>query len=163
MPGNIPSVQDWNILPTHLKAHIEPIQDKDPTGQIFTAQLHVRGLLRLVTWQCVWHGHIYQLLFDDSQTTSENSTFWPDETSSSAPLPTRVYCLPLRSTYWNQTRTIDGLVLTLTENENEYTRIGKFRFQDEEDCWLLLKRPRSESMHDNFVYEELEEQYFTII
>ena len=162
VPGNLPPGHNWNTLPKVLNAYVEPISDDDPTGQIAAAQLHVHGLLRPATWQCLWHGHIYQLLFEDGQITPEYSTFWPDEITSSAPLPEQVYCFPLLSTYWDGTRTIDGLVLAQKGNSHEYTRIGKFRFQDEEDCWLLMKRPCSRSIDENVVYEELEEQTFTI-
>lgn len=163
VPGNLPAGHNWTTLPKHLKAHVELISEEDPTGQIAAAQLHVQGLLRPATWQCLWHGRIYQLLFD-GQLIPDHSTFWPDELSSSASLPTRVYCFPLLSTHWDKTRTIDGLVLAQAESGNVYTRIGKFRYQDEEDCWLLLKRPCSRSIEENsVVYEELEEQAFTIV
>lgn len=170
VPGNLPPGHNWNTLPTFLKAHVEPINDDDPTGQITAAQLHTRGLLRRASWQCLWHGRIYQLVFEDGQITPEYSTFWPDElppsSSSSAPLPTQVFCFPLLSTYWDGTRTIDGLVLASSggNSHHEFTRIGKFRFQDDEDCWLLMKRPCSRPIVDGkIVYEELEEQTFTIV
>ena len=163
VPGNISPGNEWNTLPSHLKAHIEPVSTEDPTGQIAAAQLNVRGLLRPATWRCLWHGRIYQLLFDDGHIVPEYSTFWPDDVSSSGSLPTQVYCFPLLSTYWDKTRTVDGLVLAPTGNENEYTRIGKFRFQDEEDCWLLLKKPCSGSKYQPNMYESLQEQIFTVI
>lgn len=164
VPGNLPSSHDWNTLATSLKAYIEPISGKDPTGQIAAGQLRVQGLLRPATWQCLWHGHIYQLLFEESHPTSEYSTFWPDELSLSAPLPAQVYCFPLLSNNWDKMRTIDGLVLSPTGNNNEYIRVGKFRYQDEEDCWLLMKRPLCRSVENTVVeYEELQEQAFTII
>jgi hypothetical protein len=170
VPGNLPPGHDWNILPEHLKAHVEPVRDEDPTGQIAAAHLQVQGLLRPAIWQCVWHGRIYKILFDDGHIIPEYSMFWPDELlSPTAPLPMRVYCFPILSRYWAQTRTIDGLVLAKAQergsSRNEvFTRIGTFRYQDEEDCWLLLKRPCiSRSTPGNVVYEDLQERDFTII
>lgn len=32
------------------------------------------------------------------------------------------------------------------DSDNEYRRIGTFRYQDEEDCWLLMKQQRPSSI-----------------
>lgn len=63
------------------------------------------------------------------------------------------------------TRTVDGLVLVKSTNgnsNNEYRRVGTFRYQDEEDCWLLMKRQRPGSTQSP-VYDDIEDYSFTII
>lgn len=168
VPGNRSPNQDWELLPNYLQAHVEPVLEYDPTGQINSARLHARGHLRPATWQCLWHGRIYKLLFDETgNIIPEYSNFKPDELGAS--LPDQVYCFPLLSDRWDETRTIDGLVLAPVGNsidggQNEFRRVGTFRFQDEEDCWLLLKMPRlGQSLGEDPVYEDLQEQAFTIV
>lgn len=160
VPGNRTPDQDWDLLPRLLEAHINPLGD-NVTGQIARAHLHAQGHLRPATWQCIWYGRLYKLLFEGK--VPEYSTFWPDELL--VPLVDQVYCFPLLSTYWDESRTIDGLVLAQVGSSNQFKRIGKFRFQDEEDCWLLLKSPQASMMfvQENPIYKDLQEQNFTII
>ena len=158
VPGNRIPGSNWELLPKLLKAQINTVGN-DPTGQIIGARLHARGVLRLATPQCLWSGRIYQLILDGI--TQESSNFWPDELL--APLPDQMYCFPLLNIYWDKLRTIDGLVLTRTGRSNEFKRIGKFRYQDEENCWLLMKRQRAAFMPKDSLYEDLEDQVFTII
>lgn len=87
--------------------------------------------------------------------TPDYSTFWPDE----------IHALPNLDSYTETTRTVDGLVLmknTDGNRINEYRRVGTFRYQDEEDCWLLMKRQRPDSSQSP-VYDDIEECAFTII
>lgn len=158
VPGNHPPGQDWGLLPKLLEAHIDPVGD-DPTGQIAGARLHAQGHLRLATWQCVWHGRIYKLVFDGK--VPEYGNFWPDDVLDS--LPSQVYCFPLIDVYWDETRTIDGLVLAHVRSSNEFKRVGSFRYQDEEDCWLLMKSPSEGLLQENPVYGDLQVQAFTVI
>ena len=160
VPGNRTPDQDWDLLPRLLEAHIDPFGD-NVTGQIAGARLHAQGHLRPATWQCMWYGRLYKLLFEGK--VPEYSTFWPDELL--VPLVDQVYCFPLLSSYWDESRTIDGLVLAQVESSNQFKRIGKFRFQDEEDCWLLMKSPQASMMfvQENPIYKDLQEQNFTIV
>lgn len=158
VPGNRTLDRDWGLLPKLLEAYIDAVGE-DPTGQISGARLHARGHLRLATWQCLWHGRIYKLIFEGK--IPEYSNFWPDEIST--PLPSQVYCFPLLHDYWDESRTIDGLVLTRVGSSKDFKRIGRFRYQDEEDCWLLMKSPRTGSAQEHPIYEDLQEQAFTII
>lgn len=150
----------WRSLPTILEGHIIPV-GADLTGQVCNGHVQAQGLLRPATWNCLWSGRIYQLLLDGI--TPDYSTFWPDEILA---LPNgEVYCFPILDRYTETTRTVDGLVLVKSFNSNsnnEYRRIGTFRYQDEEDCWLLMKRQRPSSTQLP-VYDDIEEYSFTII
>lgn len=152
---------NWRLLPTLLDGNIIPV-GADPTGQVSNGHIRAQGVLRPVTWDCNWSGRIYQLLLDG--VTPDYSTFWPDDIRS---LPNvEVYCFPILDRYMETTRTVDGLVLVKTtdgNSNNEYKRIGSFRFQDEEDCWLLMKRQRPDSTQSPPVYDGIEECSFTII
>lgn len=150
--------RDWHSLPSRLEGYVIPVES-DVTGQIRDARLDVKGRLRLANWQCVWHGHIYGIVFEGI--IPEYSHFWPDELIRS--MPDEVYCFPLLTTIWDKTTTIDGLVLSRIDDSNSFKRIGTFRYQDEEDCWLLLKSPRDRSAQGSQIYEDLEEQTFTIV
>lgn len=158
VPGNRIPGTNWRLLPKLLEAQIDSVAS-DPTGQIAGARLLARGVLRLATWQCLWSGRIYKLLLDGI--TPEYGNFWPDE--AFAPLPTQVYCFLLLDVHWDNSRTIDGLVLTQTGNGNEFSRIGKFRYQDEDNCWLLMKQQCGGPVGENPVYEDLIDHTFTII
>lgn len=166
----------WGLLPSLLEAHITPIGN-DHTGQVSEGHLQIQGILRPVTWQCLWSGRIYAILLDGRK--PDYSTFWPDEVSALPDEEEEVYCFPIldrdkHDEYAGNTRTVDGLVLAKNaagKTKNEFRRIGCFRYQDEEDCWLLMKRRQcrdgssSASGHDhpNYYYVDLEEQSFTII
>lgn len=150
----------WRSLPTALEGHILPV-GADSTGQVSNGHIQAQGLLRPATWDCLWSGRIYKLLLDGI--TPEDSYFWPDEILA---LPdVEVYCFPILDRYTETIRAVDGLVLVKNLNgnsNNEYRRIGTFRYRDEEDCWLLmkLKRPSSTQLP---VYDDTEEHSFTII
>lgn len=150
---------DWRSLSTILEGYIIPV-GADSTGQVSNGHIHAPGLLRPATWDCLWSGCIYNLLLDGI--TPEYSTFWPDLLA----LPNgEVYCFPILDRYTATTRTVDGLVLVKSSNgnsNNEYRRIGTFRYQDEEDCQLLMKRQRPSPTQPP-VYDDIEEYSFTII
>lgn len=151
---------NWRLLPTLLEGHIVPA-GADPTGQVSNGHIQAQGLLRPVTWDCLWSGRIYKLLLDGI--TPDHSTFSPDEILG---LPSgEVYCFPILDRYVETTRIVDGLVLVRSTNvhsNNEFKRIGTFRYQDEEECWLLMKRQRPGSTQWP-LYDDIEEYSFTII
>lgn len=104
VPGNLGKSDQWDLLPIFLDASIDPPGD-DSTVKVTGGCLRVRGILKSATCECLWAGRLYELFPCGEKT--ELNTFWPDEISFT--LLAEVFCLPLLSRFWDQTRFVDGL------------------------------------------------------
>ncbi|KAH7071610.1 hypothetical protein FB567DRAFT_612195 [Paraphoma chrysanthemicola] len=123
-----------------LDAHVDLMDEKDPTGDMRGGFFTARGYLREASW--IRQGKFDMIVFDGKygDYLHDMPPNFPSAPTSSFLMqrdvgdefPTKtIFCLPIRHGYYVRTalkdvEVIDGLILEKIDKDNQYKRIGYF-------------------------------------